>query len=57
MNDQTMTPGEKCERGRKGGGEEKRVLTILENYTPWYYWKCISNLCIFLISSNILHSK
>lgn len=32
MNDQIMTPREKCESGKKGGGEEKGVLAILENY-------------------------
>lgn len=32
MNDQIMTPREKRESGKKRGGEEKRLLPILENY-------------------------
>lgn len=32
MSDQIMAPREKCESGRKGGGEEQGLLAILENY-------------------------
>lgn len=40
LNDQIMTPGAKCESGKKGGGEEKSIsslgklycLVLLETY-------------------------